>query len=164
MELRPATVNAHSQAVVTQLAMNSIDRLGRGTVLIAALLFLAAPAAAQGFKWWQSDLYKRELGLTPEQSRRLEDVFQAAVPTLRVQKKALDQAETEFERLVEKGDDGAVMEQVGRVEIARAELNKSRTMMLLRMRRALTTDQWAKFTALHQAAERERASQDERSK
>ena len=159
-----ATVNVHFRAVVTQLAMNSIDRLGRGTALIVALLFLAAPVAAQGFKWWQSDLYKRELGLTTEQSRRLEDIFQAAVPTLRVQKKALDQAETEFERLVEKGDDGAVMEQVGRVEIARAELNKSRTMMLLRMRRSLTTDQWAKFTALHQAAERERAAQDEHSK
>ena len=158
------TVNVHFRAVVTQLAMNSIDRLGRGTALIVALLFLAAPVAAQGFKWWQSDLYKRELGLTTEQSRRLEDIFQAAVPTLRVQKKALDQAETEFERLVEKGDDGAVMEQVGRVEIARAELNKSRTMMLLRMRRSLTTDQWAKFTALHQAAERERAAQDEHSK
>ena len=109
-------------------------------------------------------MYKKELGLTPEQSRRLEDIFQAAVPNLRVQKRALDQAETEFERLVEKGDDGAVMEQVGRVEIARAELNKSRTMMLLRMRRALTTDQWAKFTALHQAAERERAAQDEHGK
>lgn len=144
--------------------MHSFDRLGRAAALIAAVLLFAVPAVAQGFKWWQSDLYKRELGLTPEQSRRLEDIFQAAVPNLRVQKKALDQAETEFERLVEKGDDGAVMEQVGRVEIARAELNKCRTMMLLRMRRALTTDQWAKFTALHQAAERERAGQDERSK
>ena len=144
--------------------MHSLDRLGRATALIAAVLLFAVPAVAQGFKWWQSDLYKRELGLTPEQSRRLEDIFQAAVPNLRVQKKALDQAETDFERLVEKGDDGAVMEQVGRVEIARAELNKSRTMMLLRMRRVLTTDQWAKFTALHQAAERERAGQDERSK
>jgi Spy/CpxP family protein refolding chaperone len=144
--------------------MHSIDRLGRATALIAAVLLFAAPAVAQGFKWWQSDLYKRELGLTPEQSRRLEDIFQAAVPNLRLQKKALDQAETEFERLVERGDDGAVMEQVGRVEIARAELNKSRTMMLLRMRRVLTTDQWAKFTALHQASERERAGQDERGK
>ena len=164
MELRPLPVNVHPRAVVTQLAMYSIDRLGRAALVTAALLFLAAPAIAQGFKWWQSDLYKRELGLTAEQSRRLEDIFQAAAPTLRIQKKALDQAETEFERLVEKGDDGAVMEQVGRVEIARAELNKSRTMMLLRMRRALTTDQWAKFTALHQAAERERAGHDERSK
>ena len=144
--------------------MHSIDRLGRATALIAAVLLFAVPAVAQGFKWWQSDLYKRELGLTSEQSRRLEDIFQAAVPNLRLQKKALDQAETEFERLVERGDDGAVMEQVGRVEVARAELNKSRTMMLLRMRRVLTTDQWAKFTALHQASERERAGQDERGK
>jgi Spy/CpxP family protein refolding chaperone len=34
------------------------------------------------------------------------------------------------------------------VEAARAELNKARTVMLLRMRRSLTPDQWAKFTAL----------------
>ena len=42
------------------------------------------------------------------------------------------------------------MEQVNTVEGARAELNKARTMMLLRMRRVLTTDQWAKLTALHE--------------
>jgi hypothetical protein len=29
-------------------------------------------------------------------------------------------------------------------------------MMLLRMRRSLTTDQWAKFTALHEAQQRDR--------
>jgi len=144
--------------------MNPNDRLRRAGAWIVVVLLLAVPAAGQGSKWWQSDHYKRELGLTSEQSRRLEDIFQAAVPNLRAQKRALDQAETEFERLVEKGDDGAVMEQVGRVETARAELNKSRTMMLLRMRRVLTTDQWAKFTALHQAAERERAKPDDRGK
>lgn len=153
-----------SRAVVTQLAMSPIVRLGRAAALFAVALVLAVPVAGQGSKWWQSDQYKRELGLTSEQSRRLEEIFQAAVPGLRVQKRALDQAELEFERLVEKGDDGAVMEQVGRVETARAELNKSRTMMLLRMRRVLTSDQWAKFTALHQAAERERTKQDESSK
>jgi Spy/CpxP family protein refolding chaperone len=46
---------------------------------------------------------------------------------------------------------------VERVEAARAELNKSHTMMMLNMKRVLTADQWAKFTAMHQAAERERA-------
>ena len=71
-----------SRAVVTQLAMHSIDRLGRATALIAALLFLAAPAAAQGFKWWQSELYKKELGLTPEQSRRLERLRDVVLPAL----------------------------------------------------------------------------------
>jgi Spy/CpxP family protein refolding chaperone len=136
--------------------MKSSNLLGLVITQVAVLLLIAFPAAGQGSKWWQSEQYRRELGLTTEQSKRLEDVFQAAVPTLKAHKKALDQAETEFERLVERGDDGSVMDQVERVEAARAELNKAHTMMMLRMRRLLTTDQWAKFTALHQAAERER--------
>ena len=40
------------------------------------------------------------------------------------------------------------MAQVAVVEAARSELNKSRTMMLLRMRRVLTPDQWVKFVVL----------------
>jgi Spy/CpxP family protein refolding chaperone len=124
-------------------------------VSFAVFLTLALPAAGQG-KWWQSEEYKRELRLTTEQSKRLEDVFQAAVPTLKSLKKALDQAESEFERLLERGDDGSVMDQVERVEAARAELNKSHTLMMLKMKRVLTTEQWTKFNAMHQTAERER--------
>ena len=70
--------------------------------------------------------------------------------------KALDEAQAQFDRLVEKADDATVMAQVTTVEAARAEVNKARTMMLLRMRRSLTTDQWAKFTALHEASTRDR--------
>ena len=87
-------------------------------VSFAVLIALVAPAAGQG-KWWQSEQYKRELRLTTDQSKRLEDVFQAAVPRLKSLKKALDQAESEFERLLERGDDGSVMDQVERVEAAR---------------------------------------------
>jgi Spy/CpxP family protein refolding chaperone len=126
------------------------------SVALCALLLCAPSASAQGFKWWQSDTYRRELGLTADQSRRLEDTFQAALPSLRSQKRVLDLAEAEFERLIERGDDTTVMDQVGRVEVARAELNKTRALMLLRMRRTLTTDQWLKFGALHQAEEAER--------
>jgi Spy/CpxP family protein refolding chaperone len=124
-------------------------------VSFAVLVSVALPAAGQG-KWWQSEEYKRELRLSPEQSKKLEDIFQAAVPTLKSLKKALDQAESEFERLLERGDDGSVMDQVERVEAARAELNKSHTLMMLKMKRVLTADQWTKFNAMHQAAERER--------
>ena len=127
----------------------------RQIVVTFAVLAIALPAAGQG-KWWQSEEYKRELRLTPEQSKKLEEVFQASVPTLKSLKKALDQAESEFERLLERGDDGSVMDQVERVEAARAELNKSHTMMMLRMKRVLTAEQWAKFNAMHQTAERER--------
>lgn len=130
--------------------------LQRVAAIGVATLVLVVPASAQGFKWWQSERYKRELGLTADQSRRMEDIFQAALPSLRAQKKILDEVEAEFERVVERGDDATVMEQVGRLEAARAELNKTRTFMLVRMRRALTIDQWAKFGALHQAVERER--------
>jgi Spy/CpxP family protein refolding chaperone len=124
-------------------------------VVSFALLIPALPAAGQG-KWWQSEEYKRELKLTAEQSKKLDEVFQASVPTLKSLKKSLDQAESEFERLLERGDDGSVMDQVERVEAARAELNKQHTLMMLRMKRVLTTDQWAKFNAMHQTAERER--------
>jgi Spy/CpxP family protein refolding chaperone len=136
--------------------MKSIARLLRFAALVPVVLFLASPASAQGFKWWNSDQYRRELGLTSDQSRRLEEIFQAALPNLRTAKKSLDEAEATFEGLVQRGDDSAVMQQVDRVETARAELNKARTMMLLKMRRALTIDQWVKLGAL----ERERRAQD----
>jgi len=125
----------------------------------ALVLTLAGAAAAQmpATKWWASERYIRELNLTTEQSQRVEDIFQAALPTLKGQKRALDQAEKEFERLVVRGADGEVMEQVGRVESLRAELSKSRTMMLLRMKKVLTTDQWIKLGALNQADEQARA-------
>jgi Spy/CpxP family protein refolding chaperone len=133
--------------------------------LIGLLVFLgASPLLAQGkFKWWQSDRYKTELMLTADQSKRLEEIFQSALPTLRAQMKALEAAETELERLVQRGDDSAVMAQVARVETARAELNTSRTLMLLKMRRLLTSDQWIKFGALHKALEHEREQALQRS-
>ena len=122
----------------------------------ALVLFLPHPAAAQGFKWWNSDQYRHELGLTTDQSRRLEDIFQAALPGLRTAKKSLDDAEAEFGSLVQRGDDAAVMAQLDRVETSRGELSKTRTKMLLKMRRVLTTDQWVKLGAL----ERERRAAD----
>jgi Spy/CpxP family protein refolding chaperone len=133
--------------------------------LVAVLVLAAAsPLAAQGkFKWWQSDRYKTELMLTADQSRRCEEIFQQALPSLRAQMKALESAEAELERLVQRGDDSAVMAQVARVENARAELNTSRTVMLLKMRRLLTSDQWIKFGALHKALEHEREQALQRS-
>jgi Spy/CpxP family protein refolding chaperone len=129
----------------------------RAAALSALLLLVAVPVTAQRGKWWQNERFTRELGLTQEQSTRLEEIFQKHQPTLRQRMEALEQAEKAFDTVVETGDDNAVMGQVDVVEAARAELNKARTLMLLRMRRSLTTDQWAKFTALAQSTrDRER--------
>ena len=133
--------------------MKSTIDLGRFAAMIAILLFLAPSAGAQGAKWWMSDQYKKELGLTADQSRRLEEVFQAAMPNLRSQKKALDDAEQQFQQVMQRGNYSSVMEQVDHLEAARANLNRTRTMMLVNMRKLLTTDQWVKLDAMHQAAE-----------
>lgn len=116
------------------------------------------PPGIRGVKWWQSDYYIKELGLTAEQTRRMEEIFQGALPTLKVQMATLEEAEAKFERLVERGDDNQVMEQVNLVEAARADLNKTRTLMLLGMRKVLTSNQWARFTAL-QAAQNQPAKE-----
>jgi len=122
----------------------------------AALLWTSTPAfahaaqAAQPFKWWLSEKYIKELVLLAEQSRRIEDVFQKALPKLKAQMSVLEEAEAKFERLIERGDDGLIMEQVVVMEKARAELNTSRTLMLLDMRKVLTREQWAKFKEMHQ--------------
>ena len=120
------------------------------TVLAAVALFPGAQVSAQGFKWWQSDTFIRGLGLTQEQSTKIEAVFQKTVPVLRQQKDTLDKAEADFNQMVEASDDAQVMAQVTVVEAARSELNKSRTMMLLRMRRVLTPDQRVQFVMLQQ--------------
>jgi Spy/CpxP family protein refolding chaperone len=129
-----------------------------------AVVILVAGAGttvlAQRGKWWQDEQFRRELALTAEQSARLEAIFQKTQPTLRERMQTLNQAEDQLDRLIEKGDDASVLEYVGVVESARAELNKTRTMMLLRMRRALTADQWAKFTALAEARNDRRGRSD----
>jgi Spy/CpxP family protein refolding chaperone len=124
--------------------MTSISSLARLTALwaVAAVVLLASGVSAQGFKWWQAEPVIKELGLTPEQTRSLEDVFQKALPKLKEQKTALDKAEAEFQRLID-GGDPAAMEQITIVEAARAELNTSRALMLWNMRQLLTRAQWA---------------------
>lgn len=129
-----------------------------GALLVVMVLVGAAPAAAsqaQGappFKWWQSELYKKELGLTPEKSRRLEEIFQAAVPNQKALKKALDEADALFEKLVQQGDKKGAADQINRVIAARAELWKSHSLMLLEMRFELTAQQWTKLGVLQQQA------------
>lgn len=139
--------------------MTSMNPLARLTAFCALsfVVLLASGLSAQGFKWWQAEHVIKELGLTQEQTRSLEDVFQKALPKLKAQKTGLDTAEAEFQRLIDSGDPAA-MDQINIVEAARAELNTSRARMLFNMRQLLTRAQWAKFTALQQAAERERAA------
>ena len=130
---------------------------------IGAMTLLPAALSAQGFKWWQTEQFQRELQLTPDQISKIEETFQSAVPELRQQKKTLDKLEQDLARLIDTtADEAVVMQQADRVETVRAELSKARTRMLLRMRRVLSADQRAKLVALHDEWERNRKRQDRR--
>jgi Spy/CpxP family protein refolding chaperone len=141
--------------------MNQRILLAFGPLVTAVLVLLVpAIASAQG-KWWQSERFQRELHLTADQIARIEEVFQSAIPDLRRQKKALDGLETQLSRLIDTSDDEAlVMAEADRVEAARSELSKARTLMLLRIRRVLSADQRLRLRELHQEWERERRHQD----
>lgn len=127
-------------------------------VLSSLALSWPVPAHAQRFKWWKDDGFTRELSLTSDQSSRIETVFQAAQPELRAQQRALSMLEDELSKLVQqaKVDEPELDHFVGKVESARAELAKTRTMMIYRIRRILTMEQHAKLQKLFEQREKER--------
>lgn len=123
----------------------------------ALALVFTHPAGAQSFKWWQVERFQQEMALVPEQVSRLEEIYQAAGPSMRTQKSALERLQSDLSAMVNEGraDDSAANDLIARVEAARAELGRTRGAMLYRMRRVLTTDQHVKLKALF--AERERS-------
>lgn len=139
--------------------MRPVRKLFVALVLGALVLgTVSAPAAAQGFKWWQSERFQKELGLSAEQISRLDEIFRSSLPQLRAQKRALDKLEDELSEMIREGRvaEPELEAFVERVEASRAELGKTRTLQLYRMRRVLTDEQNTKMKALHDEWERER--------
>lgn len=123
-------------------------------LLVTVGLAGAPTAAAQGFPWWQDEHFTRELGLTHKQSTKIDEIFQAELPTLRKNRDALDAAEARLEAIVYTATERELMRQIRLVESLRAQRNTVRTVMLLRMRAVLDPDQRVKLGALHQDWER----------
>jgi Spy/CpxP family protein refolding chaperone len=119
-------------------------------------LLVSGAASAQPIQWWKLDPARTELGLTSDQSTHIEGIFQESMGQLRQQKGELDNVEGKLSRLIEaSADESQVTEQIDQVEAVRSALNKTRTLMLFRMRLALTPDQRLKLNALHARWERE---------
>jgi Spy/CpxP family protein refolding chaperone len=131
----------------------------RALIVCAALLVgLPAMAGAQGFKWWQSDKFKTDLVLTPDQTAKLEDVYQGLLPKMTSGKESLDRLEQRLSDVIAEGvaPETDVMKLVDQVEGSRSDLAKTRTLMIYRMHKILTIEQRAKMNALHDRWEQER--------
>jgi len=91
----------------------------------------------------------QKLGLSADQVKRMDDVFQQYRLQLIDLNATLQKQELILEPLVsaDQPDEQKILAQIDRVVQARAELEKANARMLLGVRRILTQDQWQKLKA-----------------
>jgi Spy/CpxP family protein refolding chaperone len=142
------------------MLMFPMTRSGRR--LLAAMILLLASSAASAqqlnWLWWKQE---PSLKLTADQSSQIDAIFQEGIARLRDQKIELDRQEGNLSGLIASMvEEAKVVRQIDRVESIRAEMNKTRTLLLLHMRQVLTPEQRAKLNALRDRREQERLQRE----
>ena len=143
---------------IRRLLVSSL--LGGLIALAASGSVLSAAQGQQQSMWWRSQEIITALSLTADQSARIDKIFKTTRPDLRQEFEELDRLEAKLNRLIEGGtsDEAALARQIDRVETARASANKTRSLMLWRMRQVLTPDQRERLKALQARNDRDRRS------
>ena len=139
-----------------------IASFSRRLLALVFLLAFSAPASAQQLNWFW---WKMEptLALSTDQSTQIDAIFQEGIAQLQKQKEELDRLEGKLSRLIETmATEPEVTRQIDRVEAARSNLNKTRTLMLLHMRQVLKPEQRLKLNAMRDRREQERKAQEQR--
>lgn len=97
--------------------------------------------------WWSDEAIKKELGLTDEQTKALDQIYTSAKDELAGYWDARVREEKELDRLIteSKVEQWVIARQIDRVETQRSNWNKLRLMTLYRMHRQLTPEQRAKL-------------------
>jgi Spy/CpxP family protein refolding chaperone len=132
-------------------------RLAAVLVLMLPTMALAQRPAGQpfgpqpvSFAWWKSEPFKKELGISADQSSRIERIWDSTRLELRQEWDELSRLEEKFSRLIQNDADEAVLaRQIDRVETARANTNKTRSLMLVQMLKVLTPDQRSRFNTVY---------------
>lgn len=116
----------------------------------------AKPDDRERWKWWLYD--RAELGISDQQSKDINAIFESTLPKLRETRQELDKAEDEMARIIKehKADLAVVSGQLDRLESARSQHNKTRTLMLYRMHLLLSAEQRTKLEALRARREADR--------
>jgi Spy/CpxP family protein refolding chaperone len=99
--------------------------------------------------WWKNSMLVQRIGLTPDQVKRMDGIFQQNRIQLIDLKANVEKQEVLLEPLLSANppDIARATAQIDKVADARADLEKSNAKMLLGIRGVLTPDQW---TRLHE--------------
>ncbi len=101
------------------------------------------PLPRPPYRWWSIDKYRQELKLTAEQSQEIEKIFQASIERLRADKDDFDRAQASFSELMQRNSvpERDFQRAVDQLELARYNVSKERTSMLVRIHNVLTPEQ-----------------------
>jgi periplasmic protein CpxP/Spy len=150
----PAIANQQIQDDLNRLQNalnNQFQGARRGPGTTAATPVPAAPGVAttSGAAWWTNAALVARLGLTEEQKKRIEGVFDQYRQSLVQTKADLDREEGVLARMLEADslDTTRVSSQIDRVVQARAEMERTNSKMTLEIRQNLTRAQWIQLQA-----------------
>ena len=98
-------------------------------------------------RWWSNPEMVQKLGLTDDQQKKMDDIFQQSRLKLIDLNASLEKEELIMEPLMsaDQPDEAKAMAQIDRVAQARAALEEANAKMLLKIRLVLTVDQWKKL-------------------
>lgn len=113
-------------------------------------------------EWWNDPEVQKELALSPDKIKRIHDLYSARTRNLKPLVEEFFRQSAELERMTTAAvtDESTYGLKVLQVETMRSRLNESRTVMLYRIYRELTPDQYKKLQDIFERRAR-RASNGE---
>ena len=101
-------------------------------------------------KWWKESETVKQLGLSDGQATQIEQAFTDSRMRFIDMMAALQKEELKLQTLIsaDNPNENAVQNQVDLVVQARGKLEKEHAMMMLNIRRLLTTEQWKKLQSI----------------
>jgi protein CpxP len=102
-------------------------------------------------RWWDNPRIAQAIGLTDDEKKNMDDIFQQHRLNLIDLHANLEKQEVQMQPMIEadQPDEAQTLAQIDKVAQARAELEKANARMLFDIRKTLTPDQWQKLKALH---------------
>ena len=102
-------------------------------------------------KFWHSPEVQQKLNLSPDQQKKMDEIFQRNRQRLMDLHLNLERSEQNLEPLIQadQPDENQVLAQIDQVAQARAELEKQLARTMLEMRKNLTPDQWKTLQSMH---------------
>lgn len=137
----------------------SVQKQGRSAAKPPATQQPATPSRPK--PWWSDDATRKEIGLTPDQVKQIDDIYNSAKDELAADRETLDRESKELDRLINesKAANWVVLRQIDKTETQRSNYNKLFFMMLYRIHQQLTPEQRVK---VREISDRNRRARDGR--